>query len=208
MSQASFHSRLPARGTLAGALALILAGCAVGPNYTRPNAPAVDRYTAQPLPAQTVSTDTAGGDAQRFLEGTNVPQRWWTTFDNDELDRRVQQALAHSPTIASAQAALREAQENAKAARGGFFPSLDANAGATRQKSSGAQFGSAGAGFSNSPFNVYNAGVSVGYVFDIFGGVRRGVEAQSALADAQRAQLDATYLILATNVVTASLQEA
>ncbi|MGN6729129.1 MAG: efflux transporter outer membrane subunit [Rhodanobacteraceae bacterium] len=208
MSQAFSFSRLRAPGALAGALALILAGCAVGPNYTRPGAPQVDRYTTQPLPAQTVSTDTPGGDAQRFLQGTNVPERWWTTFGNKELDRRVQQALAHSPTIASAQAALREAQENAKAARGGFFPSLDASAGATRQKSSGAQFGSAGAAFSSSPFNVYNAGVSVGYVFDIFGGVRRGVEAQSALADAQRAQLDATYLILATNVVTASLQEA
>lgn len=208
MSQAFYFSRLPALGALAGALALTLAGCAVGPDYTRPNAPVVDRYTTQPLPAQTVSTDTVGGDAQRFLEGTNVPERWWTTFGNEELNRRVRQALSASPTIASAQAALREAQENAKAARGGLFPSVDANAGATRQKSSGAQFGSAGAGFSNSPFNVYNAGVSVGYVFDIFGGVRRGVEAQSALADAQRAQLDATYLILATNVVTASLQEA
>src|SRR5690348_3651863 len=202
------HTNLPARGALACALALILAGCAVGPNYKRPDSPAVDRYTAQPLPAQTASTDTAGGDAQRFLEGRDVPQRWWTTFGNEELDRRVSQALAHSPTIASAQAALREAEENAKAARGSFFPSLDASAGATRQKSSGAQFGGAGAGFGSGPFTVYNAGVSVGYVFDIFGGVRRGVEAQSALADAQRAQLDATYLILASNVVTASLQEA
>ncbi|MDE2496861.1 MAG: efflux transporter outer membrane subunit, partial [Xanthomonadaceae bacterium] len=55
---------------------------------------------------------------------------------------------------------------------------------------------------------VFNAGVSVGYVFDIFGGVRRGIEAQRAQADFQRAQLDATYLILAANVVTASLQEA
>ncbi|HEX7130861.1 MAG TPA: efflux transporter outer membrane subunit [Rhodanobacteraceae bacterium] len=210
MSQALPFQRLPMRGALTRALApvlicCVLAGCAVGPDYTRPEAPAVDRYTAQPLPAQTVSTDTAGGDAQRFLEGHDVPDRWWTTFGNEELDRRVQQALAHSPTIASAQAALREAEENAKAARGSFFPSLDASAGATRQKASGAQFGG---GFSSSPFTLYNAGVSVGYVFDIFGGVRRGVEAQSALADAQRAQLDATYLMLASNVVTASLQEA
>ena len=192
---------------LAGALILALAGCAVGPNYHRPDAPAVDRYTAQPLPAQTVSTDTAGGDAQRFLAGQDVPQRWWTTFGDEELNRRVQQALAHSPTIASAQSALREAEENAKAAGGALFPSVDASAGATRQKASATQFGAA-AGASSSPFTVYNAGVSVGYVFDIFGGVRRGIEAQSALADAQRAQLDATYLILATNVVTASLQEA
>ncbi|HXS72955.1 MAG TPA: efflux transporter outer membrane subunit [Rhodanobacteraceae bacterium] len=197
-----------ARGPLAGALALLLAGCAVGPNYHRPDAPAVDRYTTQPLPAQTVSADTAGGDAQRFLQGQSVPDRWWTTFGNDELTRRVNQALAHSPTIASAQASLREAQENAAAARGGLFPSLDASAGGTREKQSGAQFGGSGAAFGSSPFTVYNAGVSVGYVFDIFGGVRRGVEAQTALADAQRAQLDATYLILATNVVTASLQEA
>ena len=193
---------------LACALTLVLAGCAVGPNYHRPNAPAVDRYTAEPLPAQSVSTDAAGGDAQRFLEGRDVPQRWWTTFGNEELDRRVQQALAHSPTIASAQAALREAEENAKAAGGALFPSVDASAGATRQKASATQFGVAAAGAGSSPFTVYNAGVSVGYVFDIFGGVHRGIEAQSALADAQRAQLDATYLILATNVVTASLQEA
>src|SRR6185437_550426 len=109
-----------ARGPLAGALALLLAGCAVGPNYHRPDAPAVDRYTTQPLPAQTVSADTAGGDAQRFLQGQSVPDRWWTTFGNDELTRRVNQALAHSPTIASAQASLREAQENAAAARGGL----------------------------------------------------------------------------------------
>ncbi len=190
--------------TLAGALMLALAGCAVGPNYHRPDAPSVDRYTVQPLPAQTVSTDTAGGDAQRFLEGQDVPQHWWTTFGNDELNRRVNEALAHSPTIASARATLREAEENAKAARGGLFPSLDANAGATRSKLSSVQ----AAGGATGPYTVYNAGVSVGYVFDIFGGVRRGVEAQSALADAQRAQLDATYLILATNVVTASLQEA
>lgn len=189
-------------------MALGVAGCAVGPNYQRPDAPAVDRYTSRPLPAQTVATDTPGGDAQRFLEGESVPDRWWTTFGNQELTRRVNQALAHSPSIASAQAALREAQENAKAARGGLFPSLDASAGATRQKSSGAQFGSSGSAFASGPFTVYNAGVSVGYVLDIFGGVRRGVEAQSALADAQRAQLDATYLMLATNVVTASLQEA
>ncbi|HJU08706.1 MAG TPA: efflux transporter outer membrane subunit [Rhodanobacteraceae bacterium] len=197
-----------AQRALASALVLALAGCAVGPNYHRPDAPAVDRYTAQPLPAQTASTDTAGGDAQRFLAGQDVPQRWWTAFGNEELNRRVQQALQHSPTIASAQAALREAEENAKAAGGALFPSVDANVGATRQKASAAQFGAAAAGASSSPFTVYNAGVSVGYVFDIFGGVRRGIEAQSALADAQRAQLDATYLILATNVVTASLQEA
>ncbi|HET9817748.1 MAG TPA: efflux transporter outer membrane subunit [Rhodanobacteraceae bacterium] len=202
---------LPIRpaSVLAAAAVLTLSGCAVGPNFRPPAAPAVDRYTATALPASTASASTVGGDAQRFLEGESVPQRWWTTFGNDELDRRVQAALAHSPTIASAQAALRQAEENAKAAGGSLFPSADANVGATRQKQSGAQFAGLGGGASTSkPFTVYNAGVSVGYVFDIFGGVRRGIEAQQARADVQRAQLDATYLTLAANVVTASLQEA
>ena len=83
--------------------ALALAGCAVGPNFREPAAPQVDRYTTAPLPASTASADTAGGDAQRFLEGEHVPQRWWTTFGNPELDRRVQQALRHSPSITAAQ---------------------------------------------------------------------------------------------------------
>lgn len=188
------------------ALALLtLGGCAVGPNYQRPDAPAVDRYTAKPLPAATASTDTAGGDAQRFLAGESVPDRWWTSFDNAEIDQRVQTAFANSPTIASAQAALREAQENAQAAGGSRWPSVDASAGVTRQKQSSAAFSGA---FTFPPLTVYNASVKVGYGIDLFGGVRRGIEAQQAQADYQRAQRDATYLTLAANVVTASLQEA
>ena len=185
--------------------ALVVAGCAVGPNFREPAAPQVDRYTMTALPTSTASADTAGGDAQRFLEGKDVPQRWWTTFGNAELDRRVQQAFRHSPSIAVAQAALRQAEETAKASRGSLVPSLDANVGATRAKVSAAQ---SGIGRALGPYTVYNAGVSVGYVFDIFGGVRRGIEAQQAQADVNRAQLDATYLTLAANVITASLQEA
>ncbi len=186
-------------------LGLTLAGCAVGPDYHRPDAPAVDRFTAQPLPAGTAAAQTVGGDAQRFLRDHQVPARWWSTFNNDELTRRVNIALQHSPSIASARAALRQAQENASAAGAIGFPSVDASGGVTRQKQSGAAFGGA---FTFPPLTVYNASVTVNYGIDLFGGTRRGVEAQVALADVQRAQTDATYLALAANVVTASLQEA
>ncbi|MEO7052969.1 MAG: efflux transporter outer membrane subunit [Rhodanobacter sp.] len=191
--------------TLALLAVLVVAGCAVGPDYQRPEAPAVDRFTDQPLPATTAAAHTSGGDAQRFLQDRAVPARWWTTFDNGELTRRVHTALLHSPSIASAQAALRQAQENARAAAGSNFPAVDASAGATRQKQSGAAFGGA---FTFAPLTVYNASVSVSYGIDLFGGTRRGIEAQAALADVQQAQTDATYLTLAANVVTASLQEA
>ncbi|MGH8123182.1 MAG: efflux transporter outer membrane subunit, partial [Rudaea sp.] len=59
-----------------------------------------------------------------------------------------------------------------------------------------------------STFTLYNAGVNVGYTLDLFGSVRRGVEAQSAAADFQRFQLEGTYLSLAANVATASFREA
>ncbi len=184
---------------------LALAGCAVGPDYRRPDAPAVDRFTPQPLPAATAAAQAVDGDAQRFLHDREVPARWWTTFGNAELTRRVNTALQHSPSIASAQAALRQARENARAAGAARFPSVDANTGVTRQKQSGAAFGDA---FTFPPLTVYNASVDISYGIDLFGGTRRGIETQAALADVQRAQTDATYLTLAANVVTASLQEA
>jgi NodT family efflux transporter outer membrane factor (OMF) lipoprotein len=183
-------------------LGLLLAGCAVGPDYHRPDPPPVDRYTAQPLPAGTASV---AGTAQRFVVDGAVPAQWWATFGNAELDRRVDAALRHSPSLAAAQAALRQAQENARAAGAARFPAVDANVGVTRQKQSGAAFGDT---FTFAPLTVYNAGVSVSYGIDLFGGTRRGIEAQAALADVQQAQADATWLTLAANVVTASLQEA
>src|SRR5690348_12377874 len=141
------------RRTAVAMAVFALAGCAVGPNFREPASPQVGRFTAAALPASTASADTAGGDAQRFLEGEKVPQRWWTTFGNAELDRRVQQAFQHSPSITAAQAALRQAEETAKAARGSLFPSLDASVGATRQKQSGAQFAGLGAGaIASEPF--------------------------------------------------------
>ncbi len=194
---------------VARALALIaglaLAGCAVGPDYHRPDPPAVDRFTSQPLPANTAASPTVGGDAQRFLRDHAVPARWWTTFGSAELTHRVDTALHHSPSITSAHAALRQARENARAAGATRFPSVDASAGVTRQKQSGAAFGGA---FTFPPLTVYNASVEVDYGIDLFGGTRRGIEAQAALAEVQQAQADATYLTLTANVVTASLQEA
>jgi NodT family efflux transporter outer membrane factor (OMF) lipoprotein len=85
-----------------------------------------------------------------------------------------------------------------------LFPSVDASAGVTRGNTN--YFGQLAPG--QSVFNVYNAGVSVNYTLDLFGGVRRGIEAQSAQADFQQFQLEGTYLSLAANVVTASVREA
>jgi NodT family efflux transporter outer membrane factor (OMF) lipoprotein len=203
LKRAALSARAPTLVLLVG---LAVTACAVGPDYRRPDAPAVDRFTAEPLPVATASSPVGAGDAQRFLQGREVPARWWTTFGNPELTRRVNTALANSPSVVSAQAALRQAQETARAAGGSLLPAIDAGAGVTRQKPS--LLNSAGSAAGTGPFTLYNASVSVGYTLDLFGGVRRGIEAQLAQQDYQQAQLDSTYLTLAGNVVTASLQEA
>jgi outer membrane protein TolC len=173
-----------------------LTGCAVGPDFSAPSAPAVNAYRKAELPQATAAANAPSGDAQRSLQGADVPARWWTMFLSDALNRRVEQALAHSPSLASAQAALRQAQENASAARSAFFPAVDAKAAAERGNANGFGFGfgfgTEGAGSSPgaapSTFTLYN--VSGSYTLDLFGSVRRSVEAQSALADFQRSQLE------------------
>ncbi|MEO8459345.1 MAG: efflux transporter outer membrane subunit [Dokdonella sp.] len=184
----------------------LLSSCAVGPNFREPAAPETTGYRHDALPQATVAPGGPTGDAQRFLTGTQVPERWWTTFANDELNRRVEQALTHSPTIASAQAALRQAQENAGAARGPLFPAVDAKAGANRQNT--INFGNSSGASTSSPYTLYNASVGVSYTLDLFGGVHRNIEAQSALADYQQYLLEGTYLTLAANVATTSFLEA
>lgn len=191
---------------LIAATALIESGCAVGPDFKAPAAPATERYTAQPLPEQTAATATAGGEAQAFLIGQQLPAQWWTLFGSDRLNDLVIQAFNNSPTTASANAALRQAEENLNAQRGGYFPKVDANGGATRQRASSSLLGTPTSG--SNLYTLYNASVSVAYTLDIWGGVRRGVEAQQAVVDAQRYERQASYLTLAANVVTSSVSEA
>jgi hypothetical protein len=51
----------------------LLAGCAVGPDFERPAAPEVSGYTAEPLTRQTSSADVKGGEAERFVQGFDIP---------------------------------------------------------------------------------------------------------------------------------------
>ena len=59
------------------AAALLLASCAVGPDFLHPAAPDAARYTKEPLTARTSSTDAPTGQSQRFVQGRDIPQEWW-----------------------------------------------------------------------------------------------------------------------------------
>jgi len=187
-------------------LCILLAGCAVGPDFHRPTAPTVDRYTQQRLTAQTASVEVKGGEAQRFVQNMDIPGQWWTLFHSKPLNDLIEQALKSNPDLDAAQAALRGAWENVYAQQGAFFPSIDASLNPTRQKTAGVLSSPLANG--NNIFNLHTAQVSVSYVPDMFGGTRREVESLKAQADSQRFQLEATYLTLTSNVVAAAVEEA
>jgi NodT family efflux transporter outer membrane factor (OMF) lipoprotein len=190
---------------LAGlSLSLLLASCAVGPDFLKPRGPDVAGYTPEPLPA-TASSDVVGGAAQHFLSGRDIPGEWWTLFHSEPLNQLIEESLKTNPTLTAAQATLRQARENVLAQRGVFFPQVDGNFSIAREKISTASFGIPGA---SSIFTLTSGSLNVSYLLDVFGGERRQFESVAAQAEFQRYQLEAAYLTLTSNVVAAAIQDA
>jgi len=185
--------------------ALLISGCAVGPDYVRPAHPDVKNYTTDTLPTRTVSSDSEMGASQQFMSDQNIPADWWKLFSSESLNSLVDESLRRNPDLEAAQASLHESMENAYAAEGSFFPFVDLNGGPTRQRISAESFGQRMP--PGSVFTLYNASVNVSYALDVFGGVRRQVESAQAQADYQRFQLEGTYLSLTANIITATVQE-
>ncbi len=193
-------------GIIALLLGALLNACAVGPNFLQPNAPKTDHYTTTPLPEKTEAANAVTGEAQHFVSEQLIPVDWWKLFHSEALNKMIQQALTDSPTIAAAEATLRQAQENLEAQKGGFYPRVDLSGGATREKFSAAGFGEPS--IPSSIFNLYNASVNVSYDFDLFGSVRRQVEGAKAEAEYQAYELKAAHLALVSNLTTTAFKEA
>jgi NodT family efflux transporter outer membrane factor (OMF) lipoprotein len=193
-----------ARRICTAGAALILSAC-VGPNFHRPVPPSVDGYTAEPLAQQKDSGPD--GAAQRFLLQSDVPRNWWLLFGSQKIDDVVDEALRANPDVRSAQAALRQALENTAAQRGSYAPIVQGSFDASRNRDAVGVLApnlSSGAPV----YSLFTPQVSVSYAPDVFGSNRRQVESLAAQAEAARFQLDATYLTLTANVVTAAIQEA
>ena len=199
-------TRISAPGSAATAvvagIALLLAGCAAGPDYARPplNLPA--QYTAAPP----TSTAGEGVPLPHLAPELDVPAQWWQAFRSEPLNALVTQSLAGNPSIEAADAALRAARENEAADRAAFWPSVALNYSPTRQR-----VASAVASPVSSNANLYTlhtAQVTVSYTPDVFGSTRRQVEGAQAQTEVQRFQWLAARLTLSSNVVAAAITEA
>lgn len=188
------------------AASVLLAACAVGPNFKTPPPPAVSSYTRHSVATTVATPKVAGGEAQHFEPGADIPGDWWTLFHSAPLNTLIAQALAHNHDLKAAQAALRVAHEDMLAQRGAFLPSVSAGLSASRQRQAGSL---APVPDSNAfLYNLYTPQLSISYTPDVFGANRRAVESLQAQEQAARFQMIATWTTLTSNVAVAAIQLA
>src|SRR5271156_2168356 len=185
---------------------LLVAGCAVGPNFKKPAAPNVTGYAPAPVAATSSTTDVTGGESQHFVESKDIPGEWWTLFHSAALDALVERSLKANPNIKAAQAALVIARENVLAQRGAYYPSVTGGFSAVRAKSSSNLSPVTNTNALN--YSFYTPEVSVSFVPDVFGLNRRTVESLGAQEQQARFALAATHITLSSNVVEGAIGEA
>jgi NodT family efflux transporter outer membrane factor (OMF) lipoprotein len=197
------------RVVLAGTMACAVAAC-VGPNFVPPPAPDVDGY----LPGKLASPDPGKGGpkiaGQHFVSGADVSARWWAAFRSEPLNDLIRQAVEHNPNLQAAEAAIRVAHFNAQAQRGLWAPQVTGNSTSSQilLSNAGSVFGADLGSVPQTQYSLVTNQLTVNFVPDIWGGNFRAVENLDAITEQQMFQLEAAYLTLTSNVVTAAIQEA
>ncbi|MBC9250751.1 RND transporter [Pseudomonas alcaligenes] len=183
------------------ALALLLAGCAVGPDYQRPDSASASHYK-----------ESAGWKAAAPAD-TALRSDWWQLYGDAELDGLIKRLNSNNQNLASAEAQYRQARALARGARASFFPSLSLDTGVTRAGQGGGDstIGTTG-GVSVSGSNAaqisktYDASLGVSWELDIWGKLRRQLESDNASAEASAADLAAVRLSQQSELVQDYLQ--
>ncbi|NDY71521.1 TolC family protein [Desulfobacter hydrogenophilus] len=164
-------------------LGFLLAGCAVvGPNYVAPD-PGVPKGWNTALPNGLTATPP---DA-RTLAG------WWSTFKDPELTKLIERAVAGNLDLGLGRARVREARARRGIARADGFPTINVSGAATRVGTSS----ETDLGTEN---DLYDAGFDAGWEIDLFGRVRRSVEAAGASLEASQEGLHDVMVSLLAEV--------
>ena len=170
-----------ARNIVFAAVAVIAAGCAmVGPDYRKPELPVPEAWS------RTGSPDNSSLQTEEL-------SRWWECMGDPVLTSLIEQALKGGTDLRVAQARLMEARARAGFAGAQMFPSLTASASGSRSK------GSKETGSGNTR-TFYSVGFDASWELDVFGGIRRGIEAAQADLESAEAGFYATQVSLAAEV--------
>ena len=179
------------RALMLSSVALASAACAVGPTYKKPDVPVPPAYKEVPA-----SQSSIGGPWKPARPSDDTGRgKWWEVFGDTGLNGLEEQVAVSNQTVAQAEAAFRGARALARGARAGFFPTLSAGASVTR--SSGVTTHSPGTpGVPASTVTTYSVPVDLSWEADVFGRIRRNVEAGVAGAQASAADLEAVRLAI------------
>ena len=162
-------------------LPLCLAACAVGPDYVKPrlDLPAQYKEDAGWKPATPRDTEARGN--------------WWEVYGDPQLNQLMPQVRINNQNVAQAEAAYRQAQALTAEARAGYFPTISATANANRNSSSTSS-GSAQAGSITTSGSSHALALGASWEPDLWGKVRRQVEAGKAGEEASAGDLAAAVL--------------
>jgi NodT family efflux transporter outer membrane factor (OMF) lipoprotein len=178
------------RALAAAAAALVLAACTVGPRYTAPPPPA---HAGAPFQSARPDLSTPG----------EPPGDWWRLYDDAGLDGAVREALKANTDLRAADANLRAARAVLAGARSGLYPSTQAAASATYGRAELANLLAADVGARAGADWLDTTSFAVAYQLDVFGQIRRGIEAARAGAEATVAARDAARVLVAAQTAGA-----
>lgn len=192
ISKLSFKT---ARCALAAPLVALATGCMVGPNYKAP---------ATTMPAAYSEAIAAPTTAPAFVT-VNAPAeiRWWRQLADAQLTNLVEKAVTANYGVAVAQARLREARAGRQMAQAVLYPQVSVGASALRYKLSDSVVSLPGL---NAEDGLFQVGFDAAWAVDVFGGMRRGVEAAKANEQASDAERRGVVLTVAAETARAYLE--
>src|SRR5438876_1352750 len=161
--------------------AVLLSGCTVGPDYSRPSAP---------VPAQYKEAGWKVGEPLDAIDRG----AWWSVYKDPLLDDLEKQIDISNQNLKAAEAAFRQAEFIVAQARAAFFPTVDLNASAQRQRTGGGSSSSTGFGRSGFTSSSFSTSASASWAPDLWGKIRRTVEGDVASAQASAGDLASARL--------------
>jgi NodT family efflux transporter outer membrane factor (OMF) lipoprotein len=165
---------------LAIGLVLAVSGCAVGPNYHRPSAPAAPSFKESPPEGWKQAQPNAG-----------IPRgKWWEVYNDPTLNSMEEQVSISNQNVLHALALYREARDTVRIARSNYFPTVSASASITNSRSSGTLNRNNQVNFISGTNTRYSLPVDVSYQADVWGSIRRTVAADRDTAQATDADLE------------------
>ena len=182
---------------LAAAIATLLSACGtVGPNFMAPKAVDAPAYR------HAAEAGAAASNAVQANDTARLPAEWWTVFNDATLSQLETRALRDNPNVRAAAQRLVQAQAQLGVTRAGQLPRVNVSAGVANQRTSAETAQGLALGHRSIEGNNYSVGADFSYELDLWGRVRRVVEASDAQALAAQDDRDGVLLMLSGQVAT------